>query len=316
MNNSPKTTMNPIVQVEIGKVSTIRIPMADSDGDLVQCRWGKTANECGSICAPKGPLRSNPCELTYNATKLGYHAVAVVIEDFDSNNTVISAIPLQFLIHIVNATSTTTPNCTDPSCKEPNCTEPPVYVGDWPEDSCIGIASNKTFNTSIQMRIPCQNTSVTLTSILTVSPGGLIRGEIVRDLSDQNLYTMPIQWTPQTDQYGVHQLCVTPVDSRQRAGSQVCLTFQVDISPPEFILLSPMGLVSATQSSWTIVVDRNIAKPRRSNGVYIRFFQRASNQEVYRIDVTTDTNIVYQSRQIKFFTTGYTWQQVRIMLYR
>jgi hypothetical protein len=305
LNNSPKTTMNPIVQVEVNKIHVIRIPMADSDGDLLRCRWGKSIEECGSVCAAKGPLRSNPCELTYNASKIGYHAVALVIEDFDSNNNVISAIPLQFLIHIVNTTTVIVDNCT----------EPPVYIGEWPQDSCIGVESNATINTTIQMRIPCENTTVTLENILTISPAGLIKGEIIRDPSDQNMYTMPIEWTPAPDQYGIHQLCVTPVDSRQRTGSQVCLTFQVDVAPPEFALLTPTGLVSATQSSWTIEIDRDIIKPRRSNGVYIRFFKRSTNEEIYRIDVTTDVNVVYQPRQITFFTTEYTWQQVRIHSY-
>jgi hypothetical protein len=88
--------MNPIVQLQVDKIHVIRIPMADSDGDPIRCRWGQTQEECGSICAPKGFLNSNPCELTYNASKIGYQAVAIIIEDFDSNNTVLSAIPLQF----------------------------------------------------------------------------------------------------------------------------------------------------------------------------------------------------------------------------
>jgi len=294
--------MNPIVQVEVGKVHIIRIPMGDSDGDLVQCRWGDSTEECGSICTPKGLLVSNPCELTYNASQLGYHAVALVIEDFDSNNNVLSAIPLQFLIHIVNTTTTT----------ECNCTKPPVYMGEWPQDSCIGIESNTTINARIQMRIPCEDTCITLKDILTVSPPGLIKREITRDPSDQNMYTMPIEWTPQPDQYGIHQLCLTPVDSEQRTGSQVCLTFQVDVGPPEFVSMTPTGLISATQSAWTIETDRDIVKTRRTSGVHIRFFKRSDNEEVYHIDVTTDVNVFYQPRQITFFTTGYTWEQVRI----
>jgi hypothetical protein len=295
--------MNPIVQVQVGKVHIIRIPMADSDGDTIQCRWGKSNEECGSVCAAKGPLRSNPCELTYNATQIGYHAVALVIEDFDSNNNVISAIPLQFLIHIVNITTIG------------NCSEPRVYVGEWSQDSCIGIESNTTFNTRVQIEIPCEDTSITLKDVLTISPAGLIKGDIIRDRFNQNMYAIPIEWTPQSDQSGIHQLCFTPVDSEQRTGSQMCLTFQVDISPPEFILMTPTGLVPANQSTWTIETDRDIIEPKRSSGVYIRFFKRSNNEEVYRIDVAADVNVLYQSRQITFFTTGYTWKQVRMFFF-
>jgi hypothetical protein len=295
--------MNPIVQVQVDRVHVIRIPMADSDGDTIRCRWGEPNEECGSVCAAKGPLRSNPCELTYNATQIGYHAVALVIEDFDSNNNVLSAIPLQFLIHIVNITT------------KSNCTEPRLYIGQWSQDSCIGVESNTTFNTLVEIQIPCEDTNITLKDILTISPAGLIKGAIIRNPFNRSMYTMPIEWTPQSYQHGIHQLCFTPLDSEGRTGSQVCLTVQVDVRPPDFILMTPTGLVSANQSSWTIETDRDIVRPKRSNGVYIRFFKRSNNEEVYRIDVTTDVNVFYQSRQITFFTTGYTWEQVKLFLY-
>jgi hypothetical protein len=294
--------MNPIVQVQFGKVNIIRIPMADSDGDTIRCRWGRSTDECGSVCAVKGPLRSNPCELTYNATRLGYHAVALVIEDFDSNDNVISAIPLQFLIQIVNRTET-------------NCSEPRIFLGQWSQDSCIGIESNTTFTTEVQIQVPCNDTSITIQDVLTISPAGFIKGNIIRDPFNQNMYTMPIQWTPQSDQYGIHQLCFTPVDSEQRTGSQMCLTFQVDVRPPEFISMRPMGLVPVNQSIWIIETDRDIVKPKQSSGVYIRFFKRYNNEEVYRVDVATNGSAIYQSRQIIFFTSGYTWEQVRIFLH-
>jgi hypothetical protein len=298
--------MNPIVQLQVDKIHVIRIPMADSDGDPIRCRWGQTQEECGSICAPKGFLNSNPCELTYNASKIGYQAVAIIIEDFDSNNTVLSAIPLQFLIHIVNASNI--------DVDSNSCAEPPVYIGDWSADSCIGVESNTTVTARIQMRIPCDNTSTVLDDILTVSPVGLNKGQITRDLSDPNLYTMLIHWIPQPDQYGIQQLCLTPVDSQQQTGSQVCLTFQVDMRSPEFVLVSPTGIVSATQALWTIQTDRDIVRPKRTRGVLIRFFKQSNHQEVHRIDVTTDNTVIYQPRQITFSTANYTWESVSISL--
>jgi hypothetical protein len=294
--------MNPIVELQVGKIHVIRIPVADSDGDPIRCRWGHTQEECGSICSSKGPLNSNPCELTYNASQLGYQAVALVIEDFDWNNNVLSSIPLQFLIHIVNRTQTNDILNI--------CSEPPIYIGDWSQDSCIGVESNRTINARIQMRIPCINTSTVLEDILTVSPAGLHKEQITRDPLDPDLYTMLIEWTPESDQYGIQQLCLTPVDSQQQMGSQVCLTFQVDISSPEFVIITPTGLVPSTQAVWTIETDRDVVGPKRANGVFIRFFKQSTNQEVYRIDVATDLTVVYQPRKITFYTTGYTWGHV------
>ena len=291
--------MNPIVQVQVSRVHVIRIPMADSDGDRVRCRWGNNESECGTICAPKGRLTSDPCELTYNATAVGYHAVALVIEDFDANNTVLSAIPLQFLIHIVNQTTTVT-----------MCPDLPVYIGDWAADSCIGVQSNTTIKANIQVRIPCANSNTTLSNILTISPAGFERGVIERDAVDRQLYTMPVEWTPTADQYGIHQACFTPVDSHSRTGSQVCLTFQVNVLPPRFIDLLPSGSVLANQSIWTIVADRDIARSRRTSGVNIRFYQRSNDQLVYQVDVASDLSVLYDSREIVFFTTGHSWEQV------
>ncbi|CAF2986908.1 unnamed protein product [Rotaria sp. Silwood2] len=295
--------MNPIVEVQIGKINTIRIPMADSDGDPLRCRWGRKENqECGSICAPKGPITPNPCELTYNATRLGYAAVALVIEDFDSDNKVLSSIPLQFLIHIVNKPISQN--------NSNSCSQLPVYVGNRPQGACIGVKSNSLVTEQVRFRIPCANTSTTLADILTVSPPGMIRGSITRDSFDPNLYSMEVQWTPECDQYGVHQLCLTPVDSQQQTGSQVCLTFQVDIDPARFIRMHPTGIVPDDQSRWTIEVDRDIVPPRRSTGVNIRFFKRSNNQEVYRVDVTSPSVVHYETRRITFYTYGHTWNKV------
>ncbi|CAF3552670.1 unnamed protein product [Rotaria sp. Silwood1] len=276
--------------------------MADSDGDPLRCRWGRKENqECGSICSPKGLLTPDPCELTYNATRLGYAAVALVIEDFDSNNKVLSSIPLQFLIRIVNQTVSQN-NST-------SCSRLPVYVGNRPQGACIGVKSNSSVTEQVQFRIPCPNTSTTLANILTVSPPGMIRGPIIRDSSDLNLYSMEIRWTPESDQYGVHQLCLTPVDSQQQAGSQVCLVFQVDTDPPRFVRMHPTGIVPDNQSTWIIEVDRDIAPPRRSIGVNIRFFKRSNNQEVYRVDVTSPSVVCYAPRRIAFYTFGYIWSK-------
>ncbi len=296
--------MNPIVRLQVGKMHVVHIPMADSDGDPVRCRWGETVEECGSVCTPKGVVRSSPCELTYNASQLGYEAVALVIEDFDSNNNALSTIPLQFLIHIVDGVS----NLTNSNV----CTQPPVYIGDRPQGACIGVESNTTVTERVQVRIPCQNTSTSLVNILTVSPPGMIKGPIIQDSSDPNLYTMQIQWTPRPDQYGLHQLCMTPADSEQQTGEQVCVTFQVDVRAPAFVpgSMTPSGIISQSQSVWSIATDQDIVPPRRTGGVNIRFFKQSNNEEVLRIDVSTDVTVTYQSRQITFHTTGYTWNQV------
>ena len=299
LNNSPRTTMNPIVQVEVGQTHLIRIPMADTDGDPVRCRWGIDESECGSICAIKGSLRDDPCELIYNATQIGYQAVGLVIEDFDSNNTVLSSVPLQFLIHIVDKINNS------------NCLKSPEYIGEWAADSCIGVQSNVTTQGQIQVRIPCENTTTTLRDILTISPIGFEKGLIQRDPNDPQLYSMSFTWTPTPDQYGVQQACFTPVDSDRRTGSQVCLNFEVDTNPPQLVNVQPRGVIFANQSQWTITMDQTISPPRRINGPYVRFYRQSDHGLVYQVDLTNNAMVRYYERSITFSTEETIWEEVR-----
>jgi hypothetical protein len=76
--------------------------------------------------------------------------------------------------------------------------------------------------------------------------------------------------------------------------------------------MKPSGLIPAIQSSWSIESDRYIVKPQWSSGIHSRFFKRRNNEDIYHIDAATDVDFLYQPRQMKFFTAGYTWQQVSI----
>ncbi|UJR17558.1 hypothetical protein I4U23_004454 [Adineta vaga] len=268
LNNSPKTASNPVVQVQLGRTHTIPIPMADTDGDALRCRWGNTTQECGSICVPKGQLQAFPCQLTYEATTLGYEGIALVIEDYDPiTNETLSSIPLQFLIRIVDQTQVTVLpdlNYTGSPILQA-CTVPPVYVGDRHHGACIGVASNTTITERIVVKVPCNESSTTITDILTVSPSGMIKSPITVDLNNNDTYIMFIEWTPLPEQYGIHQLCFTPVDSIGQNGQQVCYTFQVDVGAPQFIngSMTPKGLVLRNQALWSISTDRNIVPPHR-----------------------------------------------------
>ncbi|CAF1131021.1 unnamed protein product [Adineta ricciae] len=147
--------------------------------------------------------------------------------------------------------------------------------------------------------------------ILTISPSGMTKSSITLDPNDNNTYIMFIQWTPRPHQYGIHQLCLTPVDSIGQTGQQVCYTFQVDIAPPQFVdrSMTPRGLVSRNQAIWSISTDQNIV-PSIQAIAYIRYFKRiigGTDQEVLRI--STANNVIYQSRRILINTGSMTWEE-------
>ena len=292
--------MHPIVRCEVDTICTITIPMSDSNYDPIQCRWGQSSNECGDICSPKGDLQAYPCVLTYNATEVGDEGVAVVIEDFDTNGQVLSSVPLQFLIHIHEKPP------------PPPCPWPPVYIGNITNGQCIGVSSGSTIREEIRVKIPCNNTATNVSNILTISPSGMTKSAITRDPVDSDIYIMIVEWTPRADQYGVHQFCWIPVSSEGQTGLQTCVTYQVDVHQPKFITqsMTPTGIVSVNQSEWSILLDRDIVPPTRSD-IYIRFYKRNSNgndQEILRINALNDVR--YQPRNISFSTYGTTWEQV------
>ena len=274
----------------------ISIPMNDSDNDQVRCRWGLTDDECGGICAPKGILKAFPCELTYNATQLGYEAVALVIEDFDENNRLLSAVPLQFLIEISN---------------QSNCSIPQI-IGDRPNGVCIPVASNTTITERIVAQTLCQEVPTNITDILTVSPAGLTKGRITLDPVHNDTYLMNIQWTPQRAQQGVHQICMIPVDSEGLTGQQVCYTFQVDMYQPKFRNQSatPSGVVSQSQSTWSIETTPNTVAPNTSN-IFIRFFKRVANgSDIQVLALNTATQVTYAPGRITFTSGNTVWEEV------
>jgi hypothetical protein len=318
--------MQPVVRVQQGQTHTINIPMADIDGDRLRCRWGVNASEVGGIYEPVGELQSNPCQLTYYASTLGYEGVAVVIEDFDSNNQVLSSIPLQFIIQIVaevtTVTATTTTDvsysghtaATPDSTPPPPCNLPPEYNGNWRSGACIGIASNTSVAINITAKIPCPNSSTSIRDILTISPSGMTRGPIIQDPNDNDTYILQLEWDPRPDQYGIHQLCVTPEDNNTRSGQTTCFTLLVDVQSPQFIpnSASPTGVVLSNQSVWTIATDVDIVPPRDLNVSAIFYKRGALNGGGGDVEMTrvSASNADYQTRDITFNTGNTVWDQV------
>ncbi|UJR17606.1 hypothetical protein I4U23_004502 [Adineta vaga] len=138
----------------------------------------------------------------------------------------------------------------------------------------------------------------------------MTKGSITVDSYDNGTYIMFIKWTPRPEQYGIHQLCFTPVDSIGQNGQQVCYTFQVDVAAPQFIngSMTPKGLVSRNQALWSISTERNIVPPTKTVA-YIRYFKRVNNgrdQEVLRVNAAKD--VIYQTRQLFINTSNTVWE--------
>lgn len=212
---------------------------------------------------------------------------------------------------ILTTTTTVTPTTTTTTL--PVCSRPPIYVGDRESGACIGVPLNSTIELKIVVEVPCENSCTTIHDILTISPTGMQRSAITQDTHFSNRYNMYLQWTPQPYQYGIHQVCVTPVDNSNRFGSTVCFTLLVDVHSPQFVngSMSPTGIVPQNQSTWTIATDVDIVPPAQPDTAVV-FFKRNSSGvgddvEVARVHMSTAE---YQSRQITFNTGNIIWDEV------
>ena len=210
------------------------------------------------------------------------------------------------------AITTTTITTTTTIALQP-CPLPPIYDGDWGSGACIGVPSNHRIDLPIAAKVLCNHSSTSIQNILTISPRGMVRSPITQDPASENRYVMSLQWTPDPLQYGIHPLCVTPVDSNRQSGRTVCFSLLVDVHSPQFVSgsMSPTGTVSQHQSIWTIAVDVDIVPPTNANVAAV-FFKRdssgtADDVEVARVSMLTAE---YESRLITFNTDNITWEQV------
>ncbi|CAF3797713.1 unnamed protein product [Rotaria sp. Silwood1] len=110
--------MSPLITLPVNTQQILRIPMTDIDNDIIKCRWANstsivasiTIDECGGICQkiPKDFMLSDP------------------------NDTSLSSIPLQFLVHSIQL-----------SCNLP------IIVGDLINSATLYVQANVTFSTAI-----------------------------------------------------------------------------------------------------------------------------------------------------------------------
>ena len=122
--------MSSIKLLLVGSTYTWKIPVADTDGDFVYCRWASKdpPDECAScvyfllfffstiirhvfnsVCNgfPDAALNGQSCTMTYTATSTGSWIVALKIEDmeFSSETIPLSSTSVQFLVIVYSNTS-------------------------------------------------------------------------------------------------------------------------------------------------------------------------------------------------------------------
>ena len=167
-----------------------------------RCRWSirnSTFDECGDVCqsVPGATLDSTNCTITFNSTGTtvnDYYAVTLMVEDFSDENatTPFSSIPIQFLIHIVNAAS---------------CSSKPTISSNLP--ACSIVEVGVPFNFTLVITQGCPGTN--LTDVFTMPPLYMYKGPITPSGTGTS-WTVSETWTAVSSQLGSQVFCALATD--------------------------------------------------------------------------------------------------------
>ena len=226
INSSPITSMPSVITLPINTQQVIRIPMIDTDGDIVKCRWANksttyhvtTINECAGACKTLHDVQlitssnlDNNCTLIVNISTNQYYAIAIQIEDFlpAAPYHPSSSIPLQFVIRGIN-----------------NNANLPEIIGEFSNGVIITVSANTLFSTSIIAKTASQQTKIIKFSTDIVPFGVTSTSSVIQQ--NASIYSFIFTWTPTIDQIGTKQLyCTIATDDENRQSTQYCLNFIV-----------------------------------------------------------------------------------------
>ena len=226
INSSPITSMPSVITLPINTQQVIRIPMIDTDGDIVKCRWANksttyhvtTINECAGACKTLHDVQlitssnlDNNCTLIVNISTNQYYAIAIQIEDFlpAAPYHPSSSIPLQFVIRGIN-----------------NNANLPEIIGEFSNGVIITVSANTLFSTSIIAKTASQQTKIIKFSTDILPFGVTSTSSVIQQ--NASIYSFIFTWTPTIDQIGTKQLyCTIATDDENRQSTQYCLNFIV-----------------------------------------------------------------------------------------
>ncbi|CAF3444710.1 unnamed protein product [Rotaria sp. Silwood1] len=301
-NNAPIVTMLPIYRLRNLISYSIKINVADNDFDPYICLWSEGSTQCGGLSnsVPGAIVDNYGCYLNFTPNIVGYYAAALTVEDFVilpiniSSNDYLSQVPIQFVFHVYDS--------PDP------CFTGPIYIGDLVPDICIYLPIGTTQTTRVRFQVQC--TSATVESVISANPAGLLTTSIEQDPFDPTIFAFLANFTSSAQQVGQNLFCFAAVDSIGNQGDSACLRFAVSSQTsslqPLYRLNAtryPMGTVSKTTSTWTMLTGTSIYE-RPTTETYIRFKRTSDDVDFYVLNaVTAIDNVLYLSDRIVINST-------------
>ncbi|XP_022787832.1 uncharacterized protein LOC111327814 [Stylophora pistillata] len=303
INSSPISALSPIVRHQQGCPKTITIPAEDPDGDKVRCRWSNDSQrECGGVCHSfkSGALDEEKCTLSlYSNAALGWHAVAITLEDFPASTTnfqsatPFSQVGLQFLVYV--------------SPSSGPCNRAPVLIGQSPNDgSCEEVSNGNTFSCTIEAKHI--DSSRRISEINTVTPLYMVISSLLNytDQMGDTVYYNNVSWNPRLSQKGRHIFCFKAMDNYGIETEERCITLLVGSNnTPSPLLYSRTPVVPQLIWSWpewfgfvnfNITFDQQIKRPRHSKFVRIV----VEGHVIYKLDTRSSSDVTFDQFTLTF----------------
>ena len=129
--------------------------------------------------------------------------MALQVEDFasPSDTTPLSSVPVQFVIVIVASNQL--------------CSNQPEFVDSTPQDgSCVVVPFSSSWSAMITVRIPSNSSATSVTDIITASPYGLRRSELLQTITSNAMeWQINVTWSPSSQsQFGPNIFCFAALD--------------------------------------------------------------------------------------------------------
>jgi hypothetical protein len=231
-DESPRSSVPPIVTVGNSGVQTWPVPAIDPGGETLRWRLATAAEACDGACngahQPPGlAINANTGIVTWNTTGVatGLWFTSVMIEALNGAGAVVSTSQVQYLINVA-VVGTNLP---------PDWDEPPTP----PQGSEFTVAVGASLTISLQASDPNAGDTVHIDH-LGLPPGATLTS------TDGNPATASFSWTPAPGQEGDYLVTFTATDNGTPALSAVARTFIIHVVSPGGDTEDPSCVLFAT----------------------------------------------------------------------
>ncbi|MGH2763817.1 MAG: putative Ig domain-containing protein, partial [Thermoleophilaceae bacterium] len=239
-DESPRTSVPPIVDVGDSGVQAWNVPAVDSGGETRRWRLSTAAESCGGCEDPHPPglaINPNTGRVTWDTTNqpTGLWYTSVTVEALNMLNNIVSTTQVNYLVRVGARGANQAPDWVSPPTP--------------PDGSVFVVPPGSPVTIDLQAVDPDASDTVHIDN-LGLPPGASFSS------TDGNMATARFSWTPTSEQVGDHLLTVTAQDDQNPPAQAIARTYRItvaeDAQPPETTITSgPSGTTSSTEASFS-----------------------------------------------------------------